>query len=146
MDWITLILTGLISLTVGYLLGYLNHGLAMRREARERVRKFRTRLRAQLQTYGNLNTKTLFPTFQSTCELLREGEILVEEDISFWKRRRLKGLLKKVSSRDVESLKVPSHASPKGANDYYKEIGPKIKEFESAIISELKKMISLFRV
>jgi hypothetical protein len=85
--WISCALTAAFSLPVGYLLGYLNHGLTQSREADSRKREFRNFVRTISLRFDSANWMKFIETYDESVPVVKEACIKIFEDIRFFRRR-----------------------------------------------------------
>jgi hypothetical protein len=82
------ILTTASALGVGYLLGYLNHGLTSRRESDSRRRVFRGTIRAIAARIEPAHFISLHKTYLESVPEVRDECSKIADDIRFWRRKR----------------------------------------------------------
>lgn len=85
-QWITYGLTLASGLLVGYLLGYLNHGLTKRRDADTRRRNFRNEIRQVPLRFDDVKWIYFLKTYDESVPAVREACIKILEDIK-WRKR-----------------------------------------------------------
>jgi len=112
------LITSACSLAVGYLLGYLNHGLAVRREAESRRRKFRDSLRVIVTHVDASNHLTFFKTYQDTVPIVKEECAQIYEDVRLWRRNSFEAGRDKYCSFKQYDLELRRPPSAVGMQEY----------------------------
>jgi hypothetical protein len=139
--WIPYIATAISSLAIGYLLGYLNHGLAMRREAATRRRLFRDEIRSISLRYDAVNSTNFSKTYQQSTLDVKNACTKIVEDIKFWRRGHFLRCRDLYCSFQESDIELPRPNTPAGMQEYMKANRKKREESTAILRGTLDKII-----
>ncbi len=130
-----------LGLFSGYLLGYLNHGLASRREANERRRKFREEIRLLVPELEKCNLHTFLAAYDASVEKVRSACIRVMDDIRWSKRGRFERDRDEYCGFKHEDLLLPTHnCGPLELTERMKQNGASYKQKRAELARRLNEL------
>ncbi len=138
--WLSNVLSAAGGLFVGFLLGYWNHGLTVRREADFRRRAFRDQIRAISLRFDDVNWMSFWKTYQASVPEVKDACVKIFEDIKFWRRHGFAACRDTYCGFNQSDLELPRPRTPAGMEDHMKANQKKIKESKALLRETLERL------
>lgn len=143
--WIPYAVPAIFTFVGGYILSYWNHGLTVRREAGNRRRAFRDKIRSISLRYDEVNWMNFWKTYQKSVPEVKDACAGIFEDVRFWRKCGFARYRDTYCSFKQSDLELPHPRTPAGMPEYMAANSKKREEAKALLRDTLERIIRYAR-